>query len=69
MSSASMWRIMAVTFTVGVVVAGVLVAFSLLRPSNVKTETTQQTYAKAVSHLVFSDFEGSDVIVSGGSRW
>lgn len=68
MNSASMWRIMAVTFTVGVVVAGVLVAFSLLRPGNVKTETTQQTFAQAISHLVFTDFEGSDVIVVAGAE-
>jgi hypothetical protein len=62
-----MWRVIAVTFTVGVVVAGVLVAWSLLRPSNVKTETTQQTYAQSISHLVFSEFEGSDVIVMAGA--
>jgi hypothetical protein len=67
MNSASMWRIIAATFTVGVVIAGALVAWSLFRPSDIKTETTQQTFGQAISHLVFTDFEGSDVIVVAGS--
>jgi hypothetical protein len=62
-----MWRIIAATFTAGVVVAGVLVTWSLLRPGNVKTETTRQTFTQAISHLVFTDFEGSDVIVMAGA--
>ncbi len=66
MSTASMWRVIAAVFTVGVVIAGTLVAWSLLRPSDVKTETTAQTFAKPISHLIFLDFEGSDVIVEAG---
>ncbi|GIH06627.1 hypothetical protein Rhe02_46940 [Rhizocola hellebori] len=67
MSTASTWRVIAATFTVGVVVAGALVAWSLLRPGNVKTETTQQIFGQAISHLIFTDFEASDVIVVAGT--
>jgi DUF4097 and DUF4098 domain-containing protein YvlB len=67
MTSASIWRAIAAAFTVGIVIAGVLVTWSLLRPrGDVHTEPSTGTYNRPVSRLEFVDFEASDIAVVAG---
>ncbi len=67
MSAAAMWRLIAAAFTVAVLIAGVLVAWSLLRPgASVQTATTDETFTRPITRLVFADFGGSDAIITAG---
>lgn len=63
----TIWRAAAGVFTLGVIIAGALVAWTVLREQvNVNTSTEHQTYDKPVSRLVFTDFESSDISVQAG---
>lgn len=68
MSTTALWRLAAAGFTVLVVVAGVLVTWTLLRPrGEIQRDSQQEFVTHDLTRLVFEEFEASDVVIKKGA--